>query len=240
MHFLRRLILCGHTGVDIYVGSPESGPRTSRTSLSKTANSTESKVKRSPNSEYRFADWSQPLPEVEPEQESQPYRVISKPRRETDDVMKTPSSSRPRLWSRSTTASSGRATRTSTASSGKELYTIIPKAEYQDKSGSDITELLQAIAEDESLVRVVSGKGDAAKKMSWYAALNKEQAWKVKNLDSVGYIPAEDRRLDANVCLSGEVVSAGLLEQPLRTIEGDGVGWTGGAAYPVFFLSRYL
>jgi hypothetical protein len=152
MHFLRRLILCGHTGVDVYA-----------------------------NSNYRFADWSQPPPIDEKEQKPPAFEAMNRSNRSFGNFFKSRSNRQATDRPDKTSLASETSTQSKSPGSQKDLYAISSKARYQGKSDFEVTEFLQSLVDDESLIKVAT----VEKARWWYAMLSKEEAWEVKNSEFV-------------------------------------------------------
>jgi len=184
MHFLRHLVLCGCTGVNVYAGSSTPSIKSSRSSAfgeSYRGNEEEDL----PN--YRFADWFQP-PSMEAVTPREKMRTISASLSRSTSRIKSLVSLRsgrlPRQWSRDGKYEvlDGDAERSAPAVN-RELHVINAKPDYEDQGDLIFTELLQETTEDDSQLIVVPcehGDGNGKKIRCWYAVLSKEEAWRVQ------------------------------------------------------------
>lgn len=174
MHFLRRLILCGQTGVDVYA-----------------------------NSNYRFADWSQPPPIDEPEQIPTADATTIKSNKSIGYFFKSRSNRQAGDQSENSSLVSETSTRTKSTNSGRSLYAISSKAKYQGNSDFEVTEFLQSVVDDESSIREATFEKEASgeKTKWWYAVLSKEEAWEVANSEFVCINAPQCRLVSANEVL---------------------------------------
>jgi len=183
MHLLKRLILCGRTGVNVYASPSNPNIKISRSSTSRElypGNEEEDL----PN--YRFADWFQPSP-IEPvsPEEKMRSRTASLHRSTSriSSFIGLRSSLLPRNLSKNGRYEvlSGE-TKRRTQILNRELHIIKIQPDYEDKAEMIFTELLQEVAEDDSqLIIIPCEHGDLSKKIRcWYAVLSKEEAWRMQ------------------------------------------------------------